>query len=240
MKKGQILKSLKIANLSGTSIDSKALEFILTYCKSLHKLVIDDEIWTSFFSQFQVQEDKIIPNGCLDCVGPVPNMLEINMISNVAHNLSSILFLFPKLSHLTLNKPMMNTNPELIANLSMHLSDFENQNSLSLKDVHFDHISPFLASMGPRLTHLCFAGKSTVINLHHLNSTCPNLKNLDISYSTLTGNEMSDAKIFAKLQNLKLWDIHVQGCLNSPNSLKKCIFEISEEITLKCKQNKRI
>ena len=54
VKKGQILTSLKKANFSGTSIDCKALELILSHCKKLQKLVVDDEIWTLFFNLFEV------------------------------------------------------------------------------------------------------------------------------------------------------------------------------------------
>ena len=116
-------------------------------------------------------------------------MLDINMMSNVALHLNSILFLFPNLSHLTLLKPTVDaSNPEIMINLSMCLSEFRNQNSLTLKDVHFDHINPFLVDqIGNQLTQLCFSGKSTSINVDHLNSTCPNLSSLTIYHSTLTG-----------------------------------------------------
>ena len=115
-------------------------------------------------------------------------MLDMNMVSNVAPNLCSILFLFPNLSHLTLQKPTLNANPEIMANLSICLSEFRNQNSLTLKDVNFDHINPFLGDvLGKQLTQLCFSGKSTAINVDHLNTTCPNLKSLAIYHSTLTG-----------------------------------------------------
>ena len=111
------------------------------------------------------------------------------MISNVALHLNSILFLFPNLSHLTLQKPTVDaSNPEIMINMSMCLSEFRNQNSLMLKDVNFDHINPFLVDqIGNQLTQLCFSGKSTSINVDHLNSTCPNLSSLTIYHSTLTG-----------------------------------------------------
>ena len=212
VKKGQILASLRRANFSGTSMDSKALEVVLTHCKKLQKLVVDDEIWSKFFNIFESQDRKGgIPSGCLDCVGPIESMLEINMISNMATHLDSINFLFPNLSHLTLHKPTLNANPEIMANLSICLSEFQNQNSLTLKDVHFDHMSPFLTDLGQKLTTLCFSGKSTVINIDHLNTTCPNLKTLSITYSTLTGNELSNDATFSNLKNIKLWDIHVSG-----------------------------
>ena len=110
------------------------------------------------------------------------------MMSNVALNLNSILFLFPNLSHLTLQKPTLNADPGIMMNLSICLSEFRNQNSLMLKDVHFDHINPFLVDqLGNQLTQLCFSGKSTSINVDHLSSTCPNLSSLTIYHSTLTG-----------------------------------------------------
>ena len=97
-------------------------------------------------------------------------MLDVNILSNVATNLASILFLFPNLSHLTLLKPTLNANPEVIANLSLCLSEFKNQNSLTLKDVNFDHINPFL---GDRIGK----GNKNVFSNHQilLKSTYKNL-----------------------------------------------------------------
>jgi hypothetical protein len=169
---------------------------------------------STFFSLFEVNDKPGgIANGCLDCVGAIESMLDINMMSNVALHLNSILFLFPNLSHLTLQKPTVDaSNPEIMINLSMCLSAFRNQNSLTLKDVHFDHINPFLVDqIGNQLTQLCFSGKSTSINVDHLNSTCPNLSSLTIYHSTLTGNPNfnTNPKTFSNLKNVKLWDLHV-------------------------------
>ena len=76
IKKGQILKSLKKANFSGTSMDSKGLELVLTHCKGLQKLVVDDEVWSTFFSLFEVSDKRGgVPNGCLDCVGPIDRLI---------------------------------------------------------------------------------------------------------------------------------------------------------------------
>lgn len=210
MKKGQILKSLRKANFSGCSIDSKGLEGLLTSCKSLERLVVDDEVWTAFFSLFEANEDKGgVANGCIDCVGPITSMVDINMVSNVTTFMDSILFLFPNLSHLILSKPLSQANPDILANLALNLSEFSNQNSLTLKEVHFDHISPFLTSLGESLTSLSFGGKSTSINIDHLSRTCPNLTSLVIVHSSLT---MDDNKVngFNQLRYCKLWDIHLE------------------------------
>ena len=223
MKKGQILQSLKRMNFTGTSVNNKALEMILSSCKKLQKLVIDDEIWNQFFSLFQINEEKGgVSNGCIDCVGPCPYMVDINMSSNVALHLDSILVLFPNLSHLVLNNPLQNARPEIMTNLSFCLSDFENQNSLTLKDVQFDHMGPFIQDLGSRLTSLFFSGKSTMINLERLNSTCPNLNTLGITYSTLTSNDSSGLDMFENLKNIKLWDVHVEANDHSWKRLLKC------------------
>ena len=58
VKKGQILKSLRRADFGGTSIDSKALELVLSHCKMLQKLVVDDEVWTMFFNLFEINDEK--------------------------------------------------------------------------------------------------------------------------------------------------------------------------------------
>ena len=58
LKKGQILKSLKRANFSGTSVDSKALELLLSHCKNLQKIIMDDEIWNNFFTMFEIDDDR--------------------------------------------------------------------------------------------------------------------------------------------------------------------------------------
>jgi hypothetical protein len=102
--------------------------------------------------------------------------------------LDSLLFLFPNLSHLVLNKPLLNPgDPEALANLSMYLSEFNNQKILTLKDVNFDNMGPFLtANVGEKITTLFFSGKSTMINIDHLASTCPNLTTLGITNSTLS------------------------------------------------------
>jgi len=95
------------------------------------------------------------------------------------------------------------------------LSDFVNQSRLTLKDVHFDHMTPFLGEdLGSRLTHLFFSGKSTLINIDHLNAACPNLQSLVITHSTLTMDQTMDAtsnnKIMYKNLNFcRLYDIHV-------------------------------
>ena len=76
VKKGQILTSLKRANFNGTSIDSKGLELILTHCKKLQKLVVEDEIWSNFLSLFEANDKRGgIPPGCLDCVGPIERLV---------------------------------------------------------------------------------------------------------------------------------------------------------------------
>ena len=76
VKKGQILTSLKRVNFTGTSMDSKALELILTHCKKLQKIVVDDEIWSTFFSLFEVSDKPGgIANGCLDCVGAIERLI---------------------------------------------------------------------------------------------------------------------------------------------------------------------
>ena len=57
-------------------MDSKALELILTHCKKLQKLVVDDEIWSTFFSLFEVSDKPGgIANGCLDCVGAIERLI---------------------------------------------------------------------------------------------------------------------------------------------------------------------
>ena len=71
-------------------------------------------------------------------------MVEINMVTNVSVYLNSILFLFPNLTHFTLNKPLNTAKPETVTNMSLFLSDFKNQTRLTLKDVHFDPVTPFL------------------------------------------------------------------------------------------------
>ena len=66
MKKGQILTSLKRANLSGTSVDSKALELLLSHCKNIQKMIMDDEIWNHFFNLFEIDDDRGgITVGCI-------------------------------------------------------------------------------------------------------------------------------------------------------------------------------
>ena len=220
-KKGQILTSIKRINFTGTSINSKSLEMILSSCKKLQKLVIEDDIWNQFFNLFQVNEESKISSGCIDCVGPCPFMLDINMATNVASHLESLLFIFPNLSHLVLNKPLQDARPDMMANL-FSLSEFENLNSLTLKDVQFDHLGPFLQDLGPRLTSVFLSGKSTIVSLERLHSTCPNLKTLGITYSTLTSDEFGDLNMFDKLQNVKLWDVHVQANDQSWKRLLKC------------------
>ena len=146
-------------------------------------------------------------------MGICEKMVEINMATNVSVHLDSILFLFPNLTHLTFFKPLNTAKPETVANLSMFLSDFNNQSRITLKDVNFDHMAPFLGDLGARLTHLYFSGKSTLINIDHLNSTCPNLDTIVITHSTLTmeQNDMSydNKNMFKKLKCCKLWDIHI-------------------------------
>ena len=57
-------------------MDGKALELILTHCKKLQKLVVDDEIWSTFFSLFEVSDKPGgISNGCLDCVGAIERLI---------------------------------------------------------------------------------------------------------------------------------------------------------------------
>ena len=162
--KGEILKSLKRANFTGTSVDSKALELLLSHCKNLQKMIMDDEVWNNFFNLFEIDDEKGgISVGCIDCVGPSPKMVEINMATNVSFHLDSVLFLFPNLINLTFNKPLNTAKPECITNLTMFLSDFVNQSRLTLKDVHFDHMTPFLGEdLGSRLTHLFFSVISRV------------------------------------------------------------------------------
>ena len=58
VKKGQILKSLKRVNFTGTSVDSKALELLLSNCKNLQKMIMDDETWNVFFSMFEIDDDR--------------------------------------------------------------------------------------------------------------------------------------------------------------------------------------
>lgn len=57
-KKGQILKSLKVANFMKTSIDSKGLEVVVSHCKSLHRLDVDEDVWSTFFNMFEVKSGK--------------------------------------------------------------------------------------------------------------------------------------------------------------------------------------
>ena len=221
-KEGQILTSIKRINFTGTSINSKSLEMILSSCKKLQKLVIEDDIWNQFFNLFQINEESNISSGCIDCVGPCPYMLDINMVTNVANHLESIQFIFPNLSHLVLNKPLQNARPETMMTNLFTLSEFENLNSLTLKDVQFDNLGPFLQDLGPRLTSVFLSGKSTMVNLERLNSTCPNLQTLGITYSTLTSEDSSDLNMFEKLKVVKLWDVHVQANDHSWKRLLKC------------------
>ena len=213
--KGEILKSLKRANFTGTSVDSKALELLLSHCKNLQKMIMDDEVWNNFFNLFEIDDEKGgISVGCIDCVGPSPKMVETNMATNVSVHLDSVLFLFPNLTNLTFSKPLNAAKPECITNLTMFLSDFVNQSRLTLKDVHFDHMTPFLGDLGSRLTHLFFSGKSTKINIDHLNGACPNLQSLVVTHSTLTmdENDAGGNKIMYKNLNFcRLYDIHVES-----------------------------
>ena len=55
--KGEILKSLKRANFTGTSVDSKALELLLSHCKNLQKMIMDDEVWNNFFNLFEIDKN---------------------------------------------------------------------------------------------------------------------------------------------------------------------------------------
>ena len=97
--------------------------------------------------------------------------------------------------------------------------------------------------LGSRLTHLHFSGKSTSINIDHLNSSCPNLETLVITHATLTmeKNDMNyERKMFASLTNCKLWDIHVgandfawKRLLKSAKNLEKVyLWNIGKLITV--------
>ena len=178
---------------------------------------MDDEIWTAFMKLFTVNEERgFVTPGCIDCVGPTPSMTDINMASNVTENLESLLYLFPNLRTLTLAKPLAVMDDSSVNNifcLSNCLPDFRNQNNLSLKDVNFNHISPFLSEAGvsARITHLNFGGKNTVVNVDQLIRTLPNLRFLGIKHASVSASNVSFTDGFKDLKSLRLFDIHVSA-----------------------------
>lgn len=226
---GQIIRSLKMANFAGTTIDHKGLEVLLSHCKNLINATVDDEVWTLFFAMFLTEDSP----GCLDCVGAIDTMKHINMTSNVTSSMPAVLYLFPNLTHLVLNKPLNQSTNTLVdvGNLADCLPLFHAQTTLTLKDVDLDRLSPYIMGLcGDRITTLLFSGKSSVINIDHLDRMCPNLATLGITHATvlMEGHSRSRAPILGKLRCCKLWDIHTGMNDQCWKTLVKCALNIEK------------
>ena len=201
-----LTRTLRVVDMTDTSVDRDGLERFLSDFKSLRTLRLSNTVWNSFFSHLSqdhllnLETNNIGKNEiCLDCVGVCENMIEINFDSMVWKYISLISDIFPNLQHLTLNLTtlfrsdnIMNLN-DVISNMEECLPELKKQTSLTVisNNVHFNVLRPSISSAdcGHRLTEIVFVGnKSSVIDVAEIDHACPNLETLCISQASIAFN----------------------------------------------------
>ena len=190
------LQKLRKVNFCGTGINEHGLETILHKLKMLTSIEVDDNLWNLLLRSMD-EEDG---NGCLDCIGGHDLVTSINMVTGMARFMGQLVYVFPNLSHVTLN----NVKNE---DMGLDFEDWTNLTALTIKDTNFDPLKKIIPKS---IRTLLFAGAQRVIDISDLSESCPNLSTLGITYSRITKSEDS---VLENLTILKLWDIQCDNKL---------------------------